>query len=117
MYFLLHRVLQNLLWPYENIIYWQVENEPYLEVFAKEYCGDLDEVFLSKQVEFVKTLDSSRPILVTDSGNLGTWYKPWSHGDVFGTSVYVYLWNSEIGPFKSYLPSSFSNSIVSPSIA
>jgi hypothetical protein len=92
---------------YENIIYWQVENEPYLEVFAKEYCGELDENFLDKEIELVKSLDSSRPVLVTDSGNLGTWYKPWSHGDLFGTSVYVYLWNKEIGPFKSYLPPSF----------
>lgn len=92
---------------YENIIYWQVENEPYLEVFAKEYCGELNEDFLDKEIELVKSLDSTRPVLVTDSGNLGTWYKPWSHGDLFGTSVYVYLWNSDIGPFKSYLPPSF----------
>ncbi|MEY2703451.1 MAG: hypothetical protein RLY43_2090 [Bacteroidota bacterium] len=101
------QVVVNRYKDYANIIYWQVENEPYLEVFAKEHCGELDEEFLAKQVEFVKNIDSSRPVLVTDSGNLGTWYKPWKYGDLFGTSVYVYLWNKEIGPFKSYLPPSF----------
>jgi hypothetical protein len=92
---------------YENIIYWQVENEPYLEVFAKEYCGNLDEDFLQEEIDLVKKIDPSRDILVTDSGNLGTWISPWKKGDLFGTSVYVYLWNKEIGPFKSYLPPSF----------
>lgn len=92
---------------YENIVYWQVENEPFLEVFAKEHCGELDEEFLEEEINLVKNLDSNRPVLITDSGNLGTWYKPWKHGGVFGTSVYVYLWNKDIGPFKSYLPPSF----------
>ncbi len=91
----------------ENIIYWQVENEPYLGAFAKENCGDLDEDFLKKEIELVKKLDNTRLVLVTDSGNLGTWISPWKRGDAFGTSVYVYLWNKEIGPFKSYLPPSF----------
>lgn len=60
----------------KNIIYWQVENEPYLEVFAKENCGDLDEEFLQQEIDLVKSLDS-RKILITDSGNLGTWISPW----------------------------------------
>jgi beta-galactosidase GanA len=50
---------------------WQVENEPFLEVFAFEHCGELDESFLDKEIERVRTLDSSRPILVTDSGTFG----------------------------------------------
>ncbi len=92
---------------YENIIYFQVENEPFLEVFAKEHCGNLDEEFLDEEIELVKRVGKGKQILVTDSGNLGTWYRPWKKADAFGTSVYVYLWNKEIGPFKSYLPASF----------
>lgn len=92
---------------YENIVYWQVENEPFLEVFATEHCGNLDVEFLDEEIALVKELDSSRPILITDSGNLGTWAGPYSRGDAFGTSVYVYLWNPDIGPFKSFLPPSF----------
>lgn len=87
-----------------NIIYWQVENEPYLSVFAREHCGELDEDFLKEEVALVKSLDPTRPILVTDSGNLGTWIGAYRLGDAFGTSVYVYFWNPELGQFKSVLP-------------
>lgn len=86
------------------ITHWQVENEPYLGIFAHEYCGDLDEAFLAEEVALVKSLDPSRPVLVTDSGNLGTWKGAYTHGDVFGTSVYVYFWNPELGQFKTILP-------------
>lgn len=86
------------------IKYWQVENEPYLEVFAKEYCGEFDKKFFKAQVEFMRSLDNSRPLLVTDSGNLGLWAGPYRSGDAFGTSVYVYFWNPELGQFRSVLP-------------
>jgi len=91
---------------YENIIYWQVENEPFLSVFAKENCGALDEDFLHEEISLVKQLDPKRPVLITDSGNLGLWAGAWRSGDVFGTSAYLYLWNPEFGQVKSlYLPS------------
>ncbi len=86
------------------IIMWQVENEPFLEVFAYEHCGDLDIEFLDKEIEFVRKLDPSRPILVTDSGNLGMWNGAYSRGDAFGTSVYVHFWNPELGQFRTILP-------------
>lgn len=89
------------------ITVWQVENEPYLGLFAYEHCGELDEAFLKEEIALVKSLDPTRPILVTDSGNLGTWKGAYKHGDMFGTSVYVYFWNPELGQFKTMLPPSF----------
>jgi hypothetical protein len=87
------------------ITYWQVENEPYLTVFAGEHCGEtLDEDFLKEQIALVKSLDPTRPLLVTDSGNLGTWNGAYANGDAFGTSVYVYFWNPELGQFRTILP-------------
>ncbi|QQR64474.1 beta-galactosidase [Candidatus Kaiserbacteria bacterium] len=86
------------------ITHWQVENEPYLGLFAYDHCGDIDESFLEEEIALVKSLDPTRPILVTDSGNLGTWNGAYSHGDSFGTSVYVYFWNPELGQFKTILP-------------
>lgn len=83
---------------------WQVENEPFLEVFAFEHCGQLDTAFLDKEIELVRSLDGTRPILVTDSGNLGTWQGAYSRGDMFGTSVYVHFWNPELGQFRTFLP-------------
>lgn len=86
---------------YENIKYWQVENEPYLTFFSRSACGELDEDFLKQEIEFVKNLDPSRPILVTDSGEFGTWYKAYRRGDIFGTSQYLYIWWREpVGPFR-----------------
>jgi hypothetical protein len=86
------------------VIYWQVENEPYLSVFAFEHCGPLDEDFFAREIALVRELDATRPILVTDSGNLGTWAGAYRHGDAFGTSVYVYFWNPELGQFRTLLP-------------
>ncbi len=85
------------------VTYWQVENEPYLKAFAFEHCGELDETFLQEEIALVHSLDS-RPVLVTDSGNLGTWIGPYKNGDAFGTSLYMYFWNPELGQFKTKLP-------------
>lgn len=86
------------------ITHWQVENEPYLEVFAFEHCGALDEAFLKEQITLVQTLDPSRPVLLTDSGNIGTWLGAYRHGDAFGTSVYLYFWTPDFGQFRTLLP-------------
>jgi hypothetical protein len=86
---------------------WQVENEPYLRVFAEDQCGNLDESFLKEEISLVHALDPSRPILVTDSGNLGLWTGAYRQGDVFGTSVYLYFWNPTLGAFRTVLPPSY----------
>ncbi len=92
---------------YDNILYWQIENEPFLSLFAYDHCGELDEEFLKEEVALVHKLDPGTPVLVTDSGNLGTWHNAYQVGDVFGTSLYRYFWNPELGMFKSRLPASF----------
>lgn len=86
------------------VVYWQIENEPFLTVYAEENCGKLDKAFLDEEIALVRSLDPTRPILVTDSGNLGTWYGAYKRGDSFGTSVYVYLWNEATGPLETILP-------------
>lgn len=86
------------------ITLWQVENEPFLTLFAFDHCGALDTDFLDREIQLVRELDPTRPIIVTDSGNLGTWYGAYSRGDVFGTSVYVHFWNPELGQFRTWLP-------------
>ncbi len=85
---------------YDNIKYWQVENEPYLTFFSRSTCGELDDEFLKKEIAFVKELDPSRAVIVTDSGEFGTWHQAYRQGDVFGTSMYLYIWNRVIGPFR-----------------
>lgn len=90
-----------------SIRHWQVENEPYLAAFAGHICGPLDEEFLKEEIELVKSIDPDTPVLVTDSGNLGLWYKPYRLGDAFGTSLYIYFWNPDVGQFKTKWPAAF----------
>jgi hypothetical protein len=89
------------------IVMWQVENEPYLSAFAGHICGELDEEFLIEEIALVRSIDPQTPILVTDSGNIGLWYRPYRLGDAFGTSLYMYFWNQEVGQFKTKWPVAF----------
>ena len=82
---------------YDNIIYWQVENEPFLTGFSRSACGSLDKEFLDKEIAFVRELDPSRKIVITDSGEFGTWFQAYSRADVFGTSLYLYVWPRSVG--------------------
>ena len=81
---------------YNNITYWQVENEPFLTGFSRSACGSLNKERLKKEIELVRSLDS-RPILVTDSGEFGMWFQAYSLGDAFGSSLYLYVWPRSIG--------------------
>lgn len=101
------RYMEQVIYRYQEspaVVMWQVENEPFLSVFAFEHCGELDTDFLDREIALVRKLDPTRPILVTDSGNLGTWVDAYRRGDVFGTSVYVHFWNPELGQFRTVLP-------------
>jgi Cellulase (glycosyl hydrolase family 5). len=80
-----------------QIIAWQVENEPFLTFFGD--CPKFDPNFLDKEIALVKSLDS-RPIVVTDSGELSYWYPAASRADIFGTSIYLNTYSSN---FKTYL--------------
>lgn len=101
------QMVEQVVERYKNssaVVTWQVENEPFLELFAFEHCGKHDLTLLEKEISLVKKLDPSRPVLVTDSGNLGMWNGAYSRGDMFGTSVYVHFWNPELGQFRTVLP-------------
>jgi hypothetical protein len=68
-----------------SIKVWQVENEPFLPNFGE--CPEPNSDFLDKEIALVRSLDS-RPILVTDSGELSLWVMAAKRGDIFGTTMY-----------------------------
>jgi hypothetical protein len=74
---------------------WQVENEPLLDVFGE--CPPSDANLLRQEVNFVKNLDNSRPVLVTDSGELGLWITAANVSDLFGTTMYRVTYNKWLG--------------------
>lgn len=93
---------------FNNIKYWQVENEPFLTFFSRAICGPLDADFLKKEIDLVHQLDPDHQILATDSGEFGTWYRAYDAGDVFGTSLYLYIWNKTFNiPFRYPITPSF----------
>lgn len=72
---------------------WQVENEPLFQ-FGK--CPLPDREFFKSEVALVRSLDP-RPIMVTDSGELSTWIRTGSLGDILGISMYRLVWNKYLG--------------------
>lgn len=87
-----------------NIWAWQVENEP-LFGFG-ENCPKLNKDFLKQEIQLVKAGDSTRPIIVTDTGEWESWINTMKAGDILGISVYHKAYNPFLGyityPFPSF---------------
>lgn len=69
----------------ENITAWQIENEPFLAHFGD--CPNLNKNFLDKEIALARSLDS-RPLVITDSGELSFWIPAAKRADIFGTTMY-----------------------------
>lgn len=80
-----------------EIAKWQIENEPFLDFGI---CSKVDEGLLDAELAQVRTLDSSRPIVVTDSGELSLWIKAASRADVFGTTMYREVYSENMGHWR-----------------
>jgi len=76
---------------------WQIENEPFLP-FGE--CPELDEDFLDSEISLVRLLDGTRPVIISDSGELGTWYSAGKRADILGTTLYRIVWDKYLGYVK-----------------
>ncbi|MBI2635240.1 MAG: DMT family transporter [Parcubacteria group bacterium] len=88
----------------KSIEIWQVENEPFLR-FGE--CPKRGNNFLSNEISIVKSIDKSRSILVTESGEIGWWPKAAKAGDIFGTTMYRRIYNKYFGRVNYHLPPEF----------
>jgi hypothetical protein len=84
---------------------WQVENEALFDF--GDNCPQTPKELIAKEMEIVREADP-RPILLTDSGELGRWVpvmrlKP----DIFGTTMYRVVHSPKLGYFKYPLPPAF----------
>jgi hypothetical protein len=84
----------------DNIVAWQVENEPYLSSMFG-HCPPLDRDFLTQEIQLVRDLDS-RPIVVTDSGELSLWIPAARRADIFGTTMYKNTYSGFLKRYVSY---------------
>jgi hypothetical protein len=80
-----------------SITAWQLENEPFFDTFG--VCPPSDENFFKRELAVVKQTDSSRPVIVSATGELSTWQKEAKYGDIFGSTVYRVVW----GKYTSYI--------------
>jgi len=89
----------------DNIIIWQVENEPYLEIFGE--CPPLDKTFLDQEIALVRSLNP-KPIMLTDSGELSGWLRIGRHDkDIIGTTLYRVVYNNKTGYWHYPLSASY----------
>ncbi|MDD5464448.1 MAG: beta-galactosidase [Candidatus Moranbacteria bacterium] len=80
-----------------EIIRWQVENEPFLNFGI---CSKVDTELLDSELVKVRELDPSRPIVVTDSGELSLWVNAAKRADVFGTTMYREVYSQKMGHWR-----------------
>jgi len=84
-----------------TIVRWQVENEP---LFSFGVCPPPNWHTLVEEVALVKSLDKTRPILLTDSGELSSWWETAGLADEQGVTLYRVTWNALTGYFSYPLP-------------
>ncbi|SRR6056297_429002 len=84
----------------QNIVAWQVENEPFLSSHFGD-CPSLNTDFLDKEIALVKEMDS-RPVVVTDSGELSLWIPAATRADIFGTTMYRDTYSERLGRYVHY---------------
>ena len=76
------------------ILYWQVENEPFL---AFGVCPKIDPNLLDLEIATVRAIDSNRKIIITDSGELSLWIQAARRADIFGTTMYRSVVSAKYG--------------------
>ena len=76
---------------------WQIENEPFLDFGI---CPLIDPSLLDAEIAKVKSIDSSRPIVVTDSGELSLWMQAAKRADIFGTTMYREVYSAKMGHWR-----------------
>ncbi len=84
----------------EAIKFWQVENEPFLGTFGE--CSKLDKKFLDREIALARNLDSSRKIILTESGEFSTWVGAARRADILGTTLYRTIWSKHLKIYIRY---------------
>lgn len=87
-----------------TIVRWQLENEP---MFAFGDCPPPSWHRLIRERALLHSLDSSRPVLLTDAGELSPWWETSLLADEQGVTLYRVTWNSLFGYFSYPWPPLF----------
>jgi len=82
------------------IVAWQAENEP---LFRFGECPWYDKEFLKKEVALIKSLDDTKPVIISDSGEQSFWLEAAKIGDVVGITTYRKVWVNVWGEYGFYM--------------
>ena len=86
-----------------HLEYWQLENEPFVGFFGE--CSKLDRDFLQTEIDNMAYLDPSHPVLLTDSGEISTWFPISGLGENLGISMYRMIYDASYTKlYISYRP-------------
>jgi endo-1,4-beta-mannosidase len=91
-----------------EITYWQVENEPLFNFGKCPSWYYENDSFLKQEVALVKSLDPSRKVIVSDSGEGSSWFGAAKIGDIVGTTMYREAWAHISDSFGFYFHYFFS---------
>lgn len=94
----------NHLKKFDNIKKWQIDNEPFADFFGQ--CPPSSAEFVKQEINLARKLDS-RPVVITESGELSTWTQGAKIADIIGTSMYRVTWNKWWGYFMWPLPPAY----------
>lgn len=86
---------------------WQLENEFFLKVFGECPHQNLTRAQLNNELATLKSVDNTRPIMLSASNNYGLPLRgPFS--GVYGFSMYKRVWNPQLGYFVYTYPAIWS---------
>ncbi len=74
------------------IAFWQVENEPLFKFGECPAWYYKNDNFLKTEVALVRSLDSTRQIIISDSGEQSAWFGAAKIGDIVGITMYRKAW-------------------------
>lgn len=98
----------------EAVEFWQVENEPLLQFgTCPDWYYDQGTDMLKNEVAAVRSLDSTRKIIVSDTGELSTWTDVAQIGDIVGVTMYRSSWDATektfgLNPYTFLAPEFYS---------
>jgi len=92
------------------ITYWQVENEPLFKFGVCPSWYYNNDNFLKAEVALVRSLDSTRKIIISDSGEQSSWFGAAKIGDIVGITMYRDVW-AHITDTLGFNVSSFLNPV------
>lgn len=98
----------------KSILYWQIENEPFLKFGVCPSWYYHDDAFLKSEIDLIKIIDPSRKIVVSESGELSSWNKAASVADIVGITMYRNSWPAEnltfgINPYSFLSPQIYAD--------